>query len=340
MFNIIHPNNNLVNSERRKIIFMGTPEFSVPILEKLVNSEYKPIAVFCAPDKPVGRQQILTPPPVKIAAQKYNIPIFQPKDKNELSHVLLAISPTLIITAAYGLILPKEVLNAPQYGCLNIHPSLLPKYRGPSPIQSAILNGDTETGVTIFKMDEEIDHGPILITNHLSLITQKYTTPELSQELAELSAESLLETLPNWIDGKIKPKPQNDTQATYTKIIKKEDGKIDWQKSAKEIEQQIRAFFPWPGAYANLKNKNACPPSPAPSDAGGRKNLKIIKADALEIKSDKRIGEIFLTEKNELAIQSGNGCLIVEKLQMEGGKILNVSDFLRGHKDIVGKILI
>ncbi len=332
MSNIIHQANNNVNSSGLKIIFMGTPEFAVPILENLANSEYKPVAVFCAPDKPVGRKQILTPPPVKVLAQKYNIFVWQSANSHELVQTIKSLPCDLIITAAYGLILPKEVLDAPQYGCLNIHPSLLPKYRGPSPIQSVILNGDTETGVTIFKMDEQIDHGPILITNHLSLTTKRFTTLELSQKLSELGAELLLKTLPDWIANKIEPKPQNDQQATFTKIIKKEDGKIDWQKSTAEIERQIRAFTPWPGSYTTIPNYS-------PSKVEGSK-LKIIKADFLEKNSGKKIGEVFLTDNGKLAIQCNQGYLIIENLQLEGSKPLSASDFLLGHKDIIGKILI
>lgn len=320
-----------------KIIFMGTPEFSVPILEKLANSDYKPVAVFCAPDKPVGRKQILTPPPVKVAAQKYNIPVFQPANSHELADTLKTASTNLIITAAYGLILPKEVLGTPKYDCLNIHPSLLPKYRGPSPIQAAILNGDAETGVTIYKMDEQIDHGPILITDHLSLNTKEYTTPELSDKLSNLGADLLLQTLPDWLAGKIMPQPQDNSQVTLTKIITKEDGQIDWRKSAQEIERQIRAYTPWPGSYTTLPNYS-------PSEVEGSK-IKIMEAEVSDTNKQfypersQKAGEVSLTETNKLAIQTGDGALIVKKLQLAGGKSLSAQNFLRGHKNIIGKIL-
>ncbi|HRY52786.1 MAG TPA: methionyl-tRNA formyltransferase [Candidatus Portnoybacteria bacterium] len=304
-----------------KIIFLGTPEFALPILEKLINSEYKPAAVFCAPDKPVGRQQTLTPPPVKVLAQKYGLLVYQPANKKELTEQIAELKPGLILSAAYGIIVPQEVLDAPKFSCLNIHPSLLPKYRGASPIQTAILNGDTESGTTIFKMDAKMDTGTIIAKETFPLSSQKLTTPELSKKLAELSAGLLLNILPDWLAGKIKPEVQNEALASYSRIIAKEDGQINWQKTAKEIEQQIRAFFPWPGSFS------------------GQPKIKILEAEASEKKYNKQIGEVFLTETNALAIQAGSGALIVKKLQAEGGKALLAEDFLRGHANIIGQIL-
>ncbi|MBU4142882.1 methionyl-tRNA formyltransferase, partial [Patescibacteria group bacterium] len=350
-----------------KIIFMGTPEFSLPILEKLAQSEYKPVAIFCAPDKPVGRKQILTPPPTKILAQKHNIPVFQPANSRELDHTIKTIPHDLIITAAYGLILPKEVLDTPKYGCLNIHPSLLPKYRGPSPIQTAILNGDAETGVTIYKMDEQIDHGAIIAQEKISTnnapdpalrnlpplnlrggkgeLLQKHskpTTPDLSQTLSDLGAELLLKILPDWLAGKITPTPQDDSQATFTKIITKEDGQINWRRSALAIEQQIRAFTPWPGSYAMLPNYSPPPRRSETSLATGGSEakriegskIKIIQAEVSKTNTNHQPGEIFLTETNDLAVQTGDGALIIKKLQLAGGKFLSAPDFFRGHKEI------
>jgi len=305
---------------------MGTPEFAVPILEKLANSEYKPVAVFCAPDKPVGRKQTLTPPPVKVLAQKYSIPVFQPKDKIELASQLKTINYQLVITAAYGLIFPKDILDAPQYGCINVHPSLLPKYRGPSPIQAAILNGDAVTGVTIYKMDEQIDHGAIMAYRQSLIANRKITTPELSSELSKLGADLLLKILPDWLAGKITPAPQDDSRVTFTKIIKKEDGKIDWQKSAQEIERQIRAYTPWPGSYSQIAN-------------GQLLIVKILEAEISDTSAGKRPGEVFLTANNGLAVQTGNGALVIKKLQLEGGKSLSAQDLLRGHKEIIGILL-
>lgn len=334
-----------------KTVFLGTPEFSVPILEKLLNSDYKPIAVFCAPDKPIGRQQILTPPPAKIVAQKYDIPIFQPANSHELADTLKSLSPDLIITAAYGLILPKEVLDAPKYGCLNIHPSLLPKYRGPSPIQSAILNGDTTTGVTIYKMDEQIDHGPTIANSQWPLANSKITTPELSKELSELGANLLVKILPDWLAGKITPQPQDDSQTTLTKIITKEDGQIDWQKSALAIERQIRAYTPWPGSHTTLSNYSLPSRRRGASLATGgseveESKIKIIQVEVshtnkqLYPERGRRAGEVFLTDADDLAVQTGSGALVIKKLQLEGGEPLSASDFLRGHKNLISMILV
>jgi len=335
MPNIIHQPNNPVKGSDLKIFFLGTPEFALPALEKLINSEFKPVAVFCAPDKPVGRKQILTPPPTKILAQKYNIPVFQPANSYELADIIKSVSVDLIICVAYGLLLPKEVLDAPKFGCLNLHPSLLPKYRGASPLQATILNGDQETGVTIFKIEEKMDTGPIAAKQEWQINNQKLTTPELSKKLAEVGANLLLKILPDWLTGKITPTPQDDSLASYTKIIKREAGKIDWQKSAKEIEQQIRAFTPWPGTYATL-------PSYSPNEVKGSK-IKIIKAESpdkqLYLEQSRRAGKIFLTDDKNLAVQTSNGCLIINELQPEGGKTMSASDFLRGHKNIIGTIL-
>jgi len=329
MSNIINQPITYVKDKELKIAFLGTPEFAVPILEKLIQSRYKPIAVFCAPDKPVGRKQILTSPPVKVIAQKNNIPIYQPENVADFKLQITSLNPDLIICAAYSLILPKEVLDVPKFGCLNIHPSLLPKYRGPSPIQYAILNGDKETGVTIIKMNEKIDAGPIVVNYKLQITNYKFTTPQLSQKLSEIGADLLLKILPNWLSGKIRPQPQDESQATYTKIIKKEDGLINWQRSAQEIERQIRAFTPWPGAYTRIMNNES-----------RIMNLKITEAAVSKDGKNKKLGEVFLTDNGELVIRTNDGCLLPGKLQMEGGKPMSADEFLRGHHEIVGQIFL
>ena len=316
-----------------KFIFFGTPEFAAIILEKLISADYVPVAVVCNPNESVGRKQILTSPPVKrliekhlpAGRQEWPIEIFQPVTKSELSAIsykLKAIKPDLIIVAAYGKILSKEILDIPVYGFINVHGSLLPYYRGASPIQTAILNGEKETGVTIMKVDEEMDHGPI-ISNIKIQISNIDTYESLSQRMAKLGAELLIKTIPNYISGKIKLIEQEHSKATYTKIIKKEDGKIDWSKSAQDIERMTRAYYPWPSAYANIKNKI----------------LKIIEADVSEIDNNYEIGEVFLTINNELAIKCGKDTLIVKKLQLEGGKVLMAKEFINGHKSFIGSVL-
>jgi len=316
-----------------KIIFIGTGEFGAIILEKLIQTLYKPILVITQPDKPVGREQILTPPPVKLVAEKYNISVLQSEKILNLKSEILNLRPDLIIVAAYGQIIPKHILDIPKYGFINIHPSLLPRWRGSSPLQFTILNGDKETGVTIIKMDEKIEHGPIIANEKLKMKNEKLTYEELHNKLAELGAKLVIETIPKWLKGEIKPLPQeaqDENKATYTKILKKEDGKIDWSKSAEEIERQIRAFNPWPGSYTRIKNQEL-----------RIKNLKILKVEILptQTKTNKQIGEIFLTDDKKLTIQTGQNYLILQKIQLEGKKPIAAEDFLLGHKDIIGTIL-
>ncbi|MBU2634871.1 methionyl-tRNA formyltransferase, partial [Patescibacteria group bacterium] len=203
-----------------------------------------------------------------------------------------------VIVASYGKIIPKKILEIPKYGCLNVHPSLLPKYRGPSPIQTTILNGDKKTGVTIILMDEKIDHGPIISNSKFEIRNSKLTYGELNVKLAKLGVKLLIETIPKWIRGEIKIKPQDHSKATYTKILKREDGKIDWSKSAQEIERQVRAFNPWPGTFTFIKHKNKT------------LRIKVLEAD--------------ISKDNKL---------IIKKLQPEGKKAMSFEEFKRGYHD-------
>ncbi len=309
-----------------KYIFFGTSEFAAIVLGKLIAANYIPSVVVCNPDEPVGRKQILTFPPVKrlIANGKWPIEIFQPATKSELlatSHKLSAIKSDLGIVAAYGKILPKEILSLPVHGFINIHGSLLPCYRGSSPIQAAILNGDKETGVTIMAVDEEIDHGPILANSKLP-VTDDDTYESLSKKMAEVGAELLLKIIPDYISGRIKPVEQDHSKATYAQIIKKEGGKINWSKSAEEIERMTRAFYPWPTTWTLWNNKV----------------LKILEAEISE-GNNHSVGEVFLTLNNELSIKCGGDSLIIKELQLEGGKVLSAQEFLNGHKDFIGSVL-
>lgn len=304
-----------------KYIFFGTPEFAEIVLEKLINAGYIPEAIVCNPDELVGRKKILTPPPTKILAEKYGINILQPEILTNYKLQITNYNPDLAIVAAYGKIIPQNILTLPHYGTMNVHPSLLPKYRGASPIQNAILNGDKKTGVTIMKLDEEMDHGKI-ISSIKYQISKIDTYESLSQKLAILGAELLIKTIPDYVSGKIKPIEQKHSKATYTKIIKKEYGKIDWSKSAEEIERITRAFYPWPSAWTIW-------------------NKKLLKIIEVKISKEKyyQTGEVFLNKNNRLAIKCSESSLIVEKLQLEGGKILSVKEFLNGHKDFVGAVL-
>lgn len=253
-----------------KIIFLGTPEFAALILEKLIKAELMLEAVICNPDKPTGRKQIITPPPVKVLAQKYGLTVYQPKDKLELLEIMKKLQPDLAIVAAFGMIFQKEVLDIPKYGFINVHPSLLPKYRGPTPIQSAILNGEEKTGVTLYLMDEKVDHGAMIANSELRMQNTEWNYETLSKKLAEMGAELLIKTLPDFVAGKITPLPQDESQATYTKKFKTEDAYVDLaalqlaikgeprpdgREKAVEIERKIRALNPEPGTWTMKDGK-------------------------------------------------------------------------------------
>lgn len=322
-----------------KFIFLGTSEFAIPIMEGLIKNKWGVSLIITEPDKPVGRKKILTPPPIKNVGQRYGLIIHQPqKIKDEIQQIK-NLKPDLIILAAYGQIIPKEILDIPKYGSLCLHPSLLPKYRGPSPIQAAILNGDKETGVTIIKMDEKIDHGPILaqqeleilnpksqILNNYQITNSQITTEVLSKILSKTGAKLLLETLPLYLEGKIKPKPQNHKKATYTRLLKKEDGRIDWTREAAVIEREIRAFRSWPGSFTFWNTKM----------------LKILAARVSKVKPEPpaACGVVFLNkETKEPAILCGKDSLIINQLQMEGKNKTSGKAFLNGHPQIIGAIL-
>lgn len=314
---------------RIRTIFMGSTDFSLAILKKLKNANFiKLILIVTNPDKPVGRHQILTFSPTKIFAQKHNIPFIQPeviKSENFYKKIKKC-NPDLIIVAAYGKIIPKRILSIPKYGSLNVHPSLLPKWRGPSPIQYAILNGDKITGTTIILMDEFMDHGPIVAVSKLKIQKIKFNFSQLSKKLAGLSAELLIKTIPKWINREIQPKAQNDNLATYSKIIKKEDGKVDFIKeTANEIERKIRAFYPWPGAYVNIKI------------FGKNKILKILEAKVIKKIPKKNLmpGDFFKKNK-EVAIVCKKDSLLLKKVQVEGKKPISGEDFYKGyHKQLI-----
>jgi methionyl-tRNA formyltransferase len=314
-----------------KIIFIGTPEFGAIILEKLIGGGYAPSLVITETDKPAGRKKVITPPPVKIAAQKFGISIAQPDRIKNYKSEIENLKPDLMVVAAYGQIIPKEILEIPQYGCLNVHPSLLPKYRGPAPVQSALLSGDSETGVSIMLLDEKMDHGPIIKISNFKIQNPKVSYRELHNQLAILGAKSLIEIIPQWLNKKIKPMPQDDSKATYSRILKREDGKINWTKSAQEIERQIRAFDPWPGSFA---------------ECGENKfKIKMIKIWRASIQEQTGVGpfgepgKTYMATNEKIAVQTGKDFLIIEELQPESGKKMLAKDFLAGRSDFIGTML-
>jgi len=287
-----------------KIIFIGTSQFTVPPLEKLIKNKYNIIKVITAPDKPTGRKQEITPSPVKKAALKYNLPLLQPEKIAEVKSEISASQPDLIILAAYGQMIPKNILDIPKFGCLNLHPSLLPKYRGPSPIQTAILNNEKFTGLTIMLMDEKIDHGPIIGQKKITITSdENYQT--LEKKMARLAANFLIEILPQYLQNKIKPKAQDETKATYTKILTRQDGQIDWQQSAQAITRKVRAFYPWPGTWADFNGKR----------------VKILKAKAV-------------AQQQEATLPTREGFLLLELVQPAGKKPMTGQEFFRGHPDV------
>lgn len=308
-----------------KTIFIGTPAFALPALEALIKDDaFHIAAVISQPDRPVGRKQTLTPPPVKVLAEKYRLAVWQPDKIGEIAEEIKKLKPDLIIVAAYAQLIPEEILSLPRYGCINIHASLLPRYRGASVIQAAILNGEKQTGVTIMKMDKTLDTGPILSQASLPLEGNE-TAATLSVQLASLGAGILVPTIKKYMSGEIKPQAQDASRASYARALKKEDGKIDWAKSAEKIERFVRAMNPWPGAYTPIR--------------GRKEILKITQAghQLLDI-NDRQRGEIFLY-KNKLAVQCARDALALERLQLEGRTEMSAEEFLRGHADLPGSFL-
>ena len=299
------------------IVFMGTPDFAVPTLEKLAESYHKILAVYTQPDKPVGRKQLLTPPDVKVCAEKYNIPVFQPTTlRDEISYKeLKKLNPDVIVVVAYGKILPKDILDIPKYGCVNVHGSLLPKYRGASPIQHSVLNGDKITGVTTMFMGEEMDTGDILLTSETE-IGENETSAELFDRLSLLGADLLLETLEGLENSSITPLKQDDSKATYTVKITKSMCPIDWTKTNFEIHNQVRGLQTWPVATSTLNGKD-------------------IKVHSTFLcKKSGNAGEVI--DLNPLTVACGEGSLVIKELQLNGKKRMDSKTFLLGHPLNIG----
>lgn len=313
------------SADSLKVVFWGTSDFAVPILDRLAASPFRPFLVVSTPDKPAGRGREIKSPPVKLAAERLGIPAIQPAKLSPNPYPLSS-RPDLFIVAAYGKILPAGLLAIPRFGALNIHPSLLPRWRGPSPVQFAILNGDTEAGVTIMLMDEKMDHGPIIKKLKIKNQNSKLTAPELKRELAEVGADLILDVIPDWVAGQIVPQPQDESRATYSKLLKKEDGHVDWSKSAVEIERMVRAFQPWPGAYAFWNRGQS------------KLILAIEEAEVADGGQDCKIGEVFECGGG-LGIKTSQGVLMALKVKLEGKATAPGQDFLGGHRAIIGAVL-
>lgn len=305
-----------------KIVFMGTPDYAVKTFEALVDSEFEVCAVFAQPDKPVGRKQILTAPPVKTAAISHNIPVFQPTSVKDgkAYEILKELAPDVIVVVAYGKILPKEILELPKYGCVNGHASLLPKYRGASPIQWCIVQNETETGVTTMLMDEGMDTGDILESVSVK-IGENETAEELFVRLSKISAELMLSTLRKLQKGTLLPIKQSGSPS-YAPIIKKEMAKIDFSKTATEVHSAVRGFYSWPCAYFFLNNKR----------------IKVIKTK-IGPKTNEKCGTVISNNDNlTVACKDGTSIEIIE-LQPEGSKRMSAKQMLCGKNIPIGTVI-
>lgn len=307
----------------QRIMFMGTPSFAVPCLQALVG-HYEIVAVVTQPDRPARRGRRIVASAVKKAALAYDLPLMQPESlrQEEVIAEIRELQPQVIVVAAYGQILRPQVLSIPPSGVINVHPSLLPKYRGASPIAGALLAGEEKTGVTIMLMDEGMDTGPILAQISIK-IRPEDTTGSLVERLARIGADLLLETLPRWLEGQIRPQPQDNARATYTKPIAKKDGLIDWSLPAVEIWGRVRAFDPWPGAHTWWRGKlfKVLASRPLPEWAGKGKPGQVLDLSA------------------GVAVATGQGALLLQEVQLAGRRAIGIQDFVRGQRDFIGSLL-
>jgi methionyl-tRNA formyltransferase len=302
-------------THKASIIYMGTPEFSVPALKKLAaNDSFKICLVVTQPDKPKGRGKKFAASAVKSAAMELGIEVFQPENIRDAEKKISDYSPDFFVVTAYGQILPENILKIPEIYPINIHSSLLPLYRGASPIQSAILNREPETGVSTMVMDKGMDTGDILISASTP-INQWDTAEDLHERLSNMGADLIVETLSAILEKKITPKPQDHSKASYTKILKKSDGKINWNLTALQILAHINAMASWPGAFSSLNGKH----------------IKIFKVALDSSRTSEKPGVIFHCDKNGIYVSTGNGSIIILELMGSSGKRLKASEFLCGH---------
>jgi len=306
-----------------KIVFMGTSGFAVPILQSLFDN-YPVFAVVTQPDRPRGRGRLLSVSPVKERARALGIPVYQPEKVRDPAFIeeIRRLGPRLIVVAAYGQILPRDLLEVPEMGCVNVHASLLPRYRGAAPINWVIAEGESETGVTTIMMDEGMDTGPILLRRAVP-IDPKDNTSSLQDRLAKVGAELVVETVRGLKRGEIPPRPQDADQATYAPPLKKEDGRIDWTQPARVLYRRIRALSPWPGSFTQMEGRI----------------LKIFLADVDEAPHRQRPGCIVDVGPQGIRVAAGKGHLILKEIQLEGKRRLPVKEFLLGHPVEAGAIL-
>jgi len=302
-----------------RILFMGTPRFAVPSLKALVERGFNVVWVVTQPSRPRGRGRRTSPTPVKEFALKHGLPVSEPAGVRDEGFVrwLRSLDLDLIVVVAYGKILPGEVLSVPRLGCVNLHASVLPRYRGAAPINWAIMNGDRKTGVTTMLMEEGMDTGPVLLTEEVT-IGDDETAGELSERLSELGADLLVRTVRLFAEGRIEPRPQDDSIATYAPMLRKEDGRIDWKLGAIEIKNRVRGLEPWPGAYTYWKGRL----------------LKIHSGDALETDAhgDVEPGTVVGVSKGGIMVKCGEGVFEIKELQIEGKRRMTADEFVRGYR--------
>jgi len=303
-----------------KLVYMGTPQFAVLPLLSLIEAGHEIVAVVTRIDKPAGRGRTLAAPAVKRAALERGLTVYQPKRVREPEFIetLRALGPEAIVVAAYGQILPTEILTLPKYGCINIHASLLPRYRGAAPITWAIVRGETEAGNTIMQMDEGMDTGAMLLQEHIP-IDPKDTAGTLTEKLSLQGAKLITTALPLIASGKLTPTTQDSSQATLAPLLKKEDGRIDWERGAQEIHDRVRGMSPWPGAYTVLDNKI----------------VKLIETAVADGSAEP--GRLLEKDRNTLLAGTGSGLLQLLIIQPEGKKPMSAAEFLRGQRGVVGR---
>ena len=298
------------------IVFMGSPDFAVPTLKKLLASDHNLSAIVTQPDRPKGRGRAVSPPPVKVCALSSDVPILQPEKASDPGFIaaIREMQPDLLAVVAYGQILKQELLDIPKHFCMNVHSSLLPKYRGAAPINRAVINGDAETGVTTMKMALKMDAGDILLVSRLA-IDPADTAQTVHDRLAELGADLTLKTIEQLEKGELQPISQNESEVTFAPKLSKEDGLIDWSRCAEEINNLIRGVQPWPGAYSFLKGKR----------------IRIWKAEVLSGEESKRAGAVIKATSEGIEVQTGKGRINILEMQPEGKKRLDVKSFLLGN---------
>ena len=307
-----------------RIVFFGTPSFALPSLQKLTQGPDEVVAVVTQPDREKGRGRKVVPSPVKEFVLERGLSVFQPEKAKEEAYQekLRGLGADLFVVAAYGQILTKSLLNIPKFGAVNVHASLLPKYRGAAPIAWAILNGEKKAGVTTMLMDEGMDTGDILLQSEIP-IQEDETTQTLHDRLASLGAQLLSQTLEKMKQGEIHAIPQDPSKATYAPMLKKEDGRIDWTKGAQEIDRQVRAFQPWPGAYVEWKGQR----------------LRIYKGEVRQAKATGKAGKVLWVSLDFIEIETRKDSYLLREVQMEGKKRMSIRDFLSGHPVPVGTVL-